>query len=383
MSARTGIVAALLAVLAQPALAGQNGSFSSLRAGRLSAAGEGPAVNPQPVPPPDKKARPRLASQLGIYRLEHPGQPDDPAFEDIEQVMRSIAEVAPKVRNPIFMPRPPKACEFEDDKCFAALGGFQQLDQILFGSLVKADNGMSVHVRLIDVATAKRVGQAQQIVASTDKVELKAWAESLACQLLIPSGCEGTAIIDADLPEMQLLVDNKPLARSAETGKPEKIKLPVGVHKIRVMIGQRTSVERPLPVLREGGTQVALYAREFDEGGISLLAAAELATGMDGHREAPASVRPRPSNGRGWTKPVGISVAALGLISGGLGVWQGSRTKSLTQQANQSYVQNGNLYEAKDLVTIDSARSSAQNANILLTTGLLLLGAGLGVAFAF
>ena len=343
-------------------------------------------AKPPPAPSPspsDKKAAPRLTYQIGIYRLEHPGQPDDPAFEDIERVMRSIAEVAPKVRNPIFMPRTPKACELEDDKCFAALGGFQQLDQILLGSLVKADNGMSVRVRLIDVGTGKRVGQAQQIVASTDKVELKAWAESLACQLLIPTGCEGTAVIDADLPEMQLLVDNKPLARNGTPGKPERVKLPVGVHKVRVVIGQRTSLERPLPVLREGGTQVALYAREFDEGGISLLAAADLPTGMDGHREAPASVRPKVSTGRGWTKPVGISVAALGLVSGGLGIWQGSRTKSFTQQANDSYVKNGNLYEQKDLATIDSARSSAQNANILLTAGLLLVGAGLGVAFAF
>jgi hypothetical protein len=173
-----------------------------------------PAPAPAPAPEPPKAADNKKGFQLGVYKLEHPGQPDDPAFDEIEKVLRSIAEASPSVAASIFMPRPPKGCELEDDSCFAALGSFQQLDRVLLGSLTKAENGMAVRMRIIDVAAGKRVAQAEQIVASTNKVEIRAWAESLACKLLVPNGCTGTATVDLDLPEMQLLVDQRPIART-------------------------------------------------------------------------------------------------------------------------------------------------------------------------
>ena len=348
-----------------------------------------PEKPPAPVAPPvakppepsAKQAENKKGFQLGVYKLEHPGQPDDPAFDEIEKVLRAIAEASPSVKSSIFMPKPPKGCELENDACFAALGAFQQLDRVLLGSLSKAENGMAVRIRLIDVAQAKRIGNAEQIVASTDKVEIRAWAESLACKLLVPSGCTGTMTVDADLPEMQLLVDQKPIARSGK--KPEQITLPVGVHKVRVMVGQRTSLEKSVPVLRENWTAVGLYARQSDDGGLRLIAANETTKGPDGKPKVAASETTRISGGSSWTKPTGITVLALGLVAGGLGAWQGMHGKSLTNDVNARYKQQGNVYSQTDFGDIDSAKSATRNGNLLLAAGIGLLALGGLLTFAF
>jgi hypothetical protein len=278
------------------------------------------------------------------------------------------------------MPKPPKGCELEDDACFAALGSFQQLDRVLLGSLTKAENGMAVRIRLIDVAAGKRIAQAEQIVASTDKVEIRAWTESLACKLLVPNGCTGTATIDADLPEMQLLVDQKPVARSGK--RPEQITLPVGVHKVRVMVGQRTSVEKSVPVLRENWTPVGLYARQSEDGGLRLMAASEAPKGSDGKPKIVASQQTR-LGGSSWTKPTGITLAALGVVAGGLGVWQGLHGKSLANGVSANYQKQGSIYEQADLAQIDQARSATRNGNMLLVAGLGLIALGAVLTFAF
>src|SRR5205814_2937696 len=53
-----------------------------------------------------------------------------------------------------------------------------------------------------------------------------AWAEALACKLLIPAGCTGEAGIDA-AEGLQVELDGKPLARG------EKRSLPIGVHEAK------------------------------------------------------------------------------------------------------------------------------------------------------
>ena len=330
---------------------------------------------------------------LGIYRLVHPGQPDDPSFGNIEQVLRSIADVAPNVKSVTYMAQPPKACDLEDDSCFALLGAFQQLDLIVLGSLTKADNGLALRVRLIDVASGKRLTQAQQIVASTDKTEIKSWAESLGCKLMIPGGCKGSAIVDLDLPEMQLIVDNTPLKRAAAPAAQtpaspivsslEKIELPVGPHRIRVTVGQRTSLERTLSILREPTPGVALYAREFEQGGLSLFAASDLPTGKDGRPVVMKSVRPIAGEGGKWTRPVGYVVAGLGVAAAGFGGYEYVHGKSLSDQANSRYVANQGAYHQGDLSTVQSAHSAKTLETVGLVAGGILVVAGLALAFAF
>jgi hypothetical protein len=346
----------------------------------LSLPGEKPAPALPPPKPPEKQADSKKGFQLGVYKLEHPGQPDDPAFDEIERVLRSIAEASPSVKSSLFMPKPPKGCELEDDACFAALGSFQQLDRVLLGSLTKAENGMAVRIRLIDVAAGKRIAQAEQIVASTDKVEIRAWTESLACKLLVPNGCTGTATIDADLPEMQLLVDQKPIARSGK--RPEQITLPVGVHKVRVMVGQRTSVEKSVPVLRENWTPVGLYARQSEDGGLRLMGANEAAKGPDGKPKITASMQTR-LGGSSWTKPTGYVLMGLAIIAAGFGGYEQLHAKKLVNDTNAAYDANGGFLKQADLANVSSAKSATTVSRIGFAAGAGLAVAGAVLVFAF
>lgn len=350
----------------------------------------GPAVaQPGPksfdLPLPDLlKADAKPTYQLGIYRLVHPGQPNEPLFDDIERIFVSVSEVAPAIRSTVLMKSPPKACDLEDDGCFALLGGFQELHQILVGSLTKAENGLAVRVRIIDVQSQRRISQAEQLVASTDPTEIKAWAEALACKLLLRDGCAGEALIDADLPEMQLVVDQSPLKRTGEGSAPEKIRLPVGVHRMRVTIGQSTSLERALPILRISPPGVALYARQFAQGGLSLLAPQDLPLDKDGNRKPAPSVRPKVVQaGTKWTKTAGFVIAGVGVAAAGVGGWQGLRSKSLVSDANAGFDKNGGYYSAADVTTIESARTAATTANALFITGAVLAVAGATLILAF
>jgi hypothetical protein len=317
---------------------------------------------------------------LGIYRLVHPGPHGDPAFAAIEQVLRSIAEEAPNVKSVTFMSQPPKACDLEEDACFALLGAFQQLDLIEVGSISKADNGLALSVRLIDVQSGKRLTQAQQIVASTDPLEIKSWAEALGCKLLIPGGCKGSALIDLDLPEMQIVVDNAPLPRTRAS--PERIELPVGPHRVRVTVGQRTSLERTLSVLRDAPEGTALYGRQFEQGGLTLLTAGDAPTGRDGKPAVPASDRPAPAQRR-WTRPSGVAAIGLGVAAAAFGVYEIQHARSLTRSANAAFDANGGYYRNADLDKLNSARSANSTGKVATLLGAGLAAAGAVLYFAF
>lgn len=321
--------------------------------------------------------------QLGIYKLVHPGQPDDPVFDDIEKSLTAVAQVAPAIRSVVPM-KTPKSCDLEDDACFALLGSLQQIDEVMVGALLKAENGLAVRVRVIDVQHQKRLSSAEQIVASTDPVEIRAWAESLACKLLVREGCMGEALIDLDLPEMQLIVDQSPLKRTGDGKAAEKIRLPVGVHKVRFTIGQSTSLERPLAILRDPQAGVALYGRQFDKGGLALLAPKDLPLDKDGKRKVPPSVRPRnPQAGISAKKVIGFSLVGAGVIAAGIGGYEGLHANSLMDQANTNYTNQQGTYYPADAQTISSAKSAASTANILFIGGAVLVVAGALVAFAF
>lgn len=322
---------------------------------------------------------------LGIYRLVRPGQPEDPALADVERVLRGIAESAPNVKSVSFMAQPPKACEPDDDACFALLGAFQQLDLIVLGSLTKADNGLALQVRLIDVAASRRISQAQQLVVSADPLEIQSWAEALACQLLIPGGCRGAALVDLDLPEMQLVVDNRPLDRAPRTAHPvapERLELPVGPHRVRVQIGQRTSLERTLPIRRDGAPGIALYGRQTEQGGLVLLAPDDLPLGRDGSRAAPVSASVRTGPHR-WSRPTGLAAAGLGVVAFGLGLYELQHGRSLAKDANAAYDANGGYYRSTDLDVLRSARTANTVGKVATVAGVGLAAAGAFLYFAF
>jgi hypothetical protein len=335
---------------------------------------------PAPAAKPAPKPAPPAEPQLGIYRLVPPGTADDPAMQSIEDTFMDVAQASKRYRNVVKLAKPPKLCELEDDNCFALLGGFQQLDQVLVGEILKLQNGAAVKVRLIDVQKGKAIGQKALTAQTDDKSEIKSWAEALACDLINNTTCKGQAMIDVDLPDMRVIIDNMQYPR---TGKnPETFAVPLGVHNVRVAIDQRTSVERKLLVSREPPSKPVLYARQLPGGGIILMRSLDLQMNASGKRDLAASVNTADLKETKWTKPVGYAVAGLGIVAGAIGVYEGLHSKSLTNDANARYTsQNG--YLQRDLSQIDSAKSAAGTANILFVVGAVLLASGLTMSFAF
>jgi hypothetical protein len=339
----------------------------------------------QPPPPPAAEA-PRAApavakpagAQLGIYRLVPPGTADDPAMKSIEETFRDVAQASNRYANVVPLATPPKLCDLEDDNCFAMVGGFQQLDQVLVGEVLKLQNGAAVKVRLVDVAKGKAVGQKNLTLQTDDNAEIKSWAEALACDLLHNTTCKGQAMIDVDLPDMRVIIDNLQYPRTNRN--PETYTLPLGVHTVRVMVDQRTSVERKVLVSRDVSGKPALYARQLSQGGISLLRPQDLTAQKS---ELSASVRTTDLKQTKWTRPVGYTVAAVGLLAIGGAVLEGLHSRSLSNDASAQFQANGGGYLQSNLSTIDSARSAASTANILFVVGGVLAATGATMAFAF
>lgn len=344
-----------------------------------------PAPTAQPAPPLPS-AQPALpaakpkgeGTTLGLYRLVRKRE-TDPLLKAVDDAFRQVADASKRYKSVIALPEPAEkqGCGI-NVPCLASLGGLQGVDEVFAGDLTKTENGLILRVRLVDTRGEKVLGDKDQVIASQTAAEVQVWAESLACKLLMGQECMGEALIDADLPEMKILVDGEAIPRTSS--RPERLRLPVGAHQVRIAVDKRTSLERPLLVSRQPSPGVALYARENEEA-LSLISAAEAPRGVDGRPSVPPSVRPKP--GVRWTRPVGIAVAAAGAVALGVATYEGLHSKSLVNDANASYSANQGAYRPQDLATIDSARSASNLANVLFITGGLLAAAGLTMVFAF
>jgi hypothetical protein len=333
-----------------------------------------------PTPAPAAKPASPVGLQLGIYRLVPPGTADDPAMQSIEDTFIDVAQASKRYRTVVKLAKPPKICELEDDNCFALLGGFQQLDQVLVGEILKLQNGAAVKVRLIDVQKGKAIGQKALTAQTDDKSEIKSWAEALACDLINNTTCKGQAMIDVDLADMRVIIDNMQYPRVGRN--PEIFTVPLGVHSVRVAVDERTSIERKLLVSREPPSKPALMARQLSGGGIILMRPQDLQMSASGKRDLAASIPSSELKQTKWTRPVGLAVAGLGIVAAAIGTYEGLHSRSLTNDANARYYsQNG--YLQRDLSQLDSARSAAGTANILFVVGAVLLASGSAMSFAF
>jgi hypothetical protein len=83
-----------------------------------------------------------------------------------------------------------------------------------------------------------------------------------------------------------------------------------------------------------------------------------------------------------WTRPVGYTLAGAGILALGIGIYQGQHGKSLISQAESNYRANG-AYLPSDVSNLNSARSAATIANVLLVSGALLVASGAVLTFAF
>src|SRR5216683_1014749 len=304
---------------------------------------------------------------LGLYRLVRKGE-TDPLLKAVDDAFRQVADASKRYRSVVALPEPAEkqGCGL-NVPCLASLGGLKGVDEVMAGDLTRTENGLILRVKLVDTRGEKVLGDKDQVIASQTAPEVQVWAESLACKLMMGQECVGEVLVDADLPEIKILVDGEPIARTSS--RPERLRLPVGVHRVRIAVDKRTSLERPLLVSRQPSPGVTLYAREHEEA-LALTSPAEAPRGVDGKPNVAPSVRPTPTK---WTKSVGITMAAVGVVAAGIATYEGLHSKSL---ANDAYTQ-------RDLSTISSAHSAATAANVLFIVGGVLAASGLVLTFAF
>src|SRR5229473_4338650 len=313
---------------------------------------------------------------LGLYRLVRKGE-TDPLLKAVDDAFRQVADASKRYRSVVALPEPAEkqGCGL-NVPCLASLGGLQGVDEVFAGDLTKTENGLILRVKLVDTRGERVLGDKDQVIASQTASEVQVWAESLGCKLLMGQECIGEVLVDADLPEIKILVDGEPISRTSS--RPERLRLPVGVHRVRIAVDKRTSLERPLLVSRQPSPGVTLYAREHEEA-LALTSPAEAPRGVDGKPNVAPSVRPTPTK---WTKSVGITMAAVGVVAAGIATYEGLHSKSLANDANSRFAANG-AYTQRDLSTISSAHSAATTANVLFIVGGVLAASGLVLTFAF
>src|SRR6266850_2313371 len=83
------------------------------------------------------------------------------------------------------------------------------------GDLTKTENGLILRVKLVDTRGEKVLGDKDQVIASQTAPEVQVWAEALACKLMMGQECVGEVLVDADLPEIKILVDGDPVPRTS------------------------------------------------------------------------------------------------------------------------------------------------------------------------
>jgi hypothetical protein len=340
-----------------------------------------PTAQPAPPLPSTQPALPAAkpkgeGTTLGLYRLVRRGE-TDPLLKTVDDAFRQVADASKRYRSVVALPEPAEkqGCGL-NVPCLASLGGLQGVDEVFAGDLTKTENGLILRVKLVDTRSEKVLGDKDQVIASQTASEVQVWAESLGCKLLMGQECIGEVLVDADLPEIKILVDGEPIPRTSS--RPERLRLPVGVHRVRIAVDRRTSLERPLLVSRQPSPGVTLYAREHEEA-LVLTSPAEAPRGVDGKPSVAPSVRPTPTR---WTKSVGVTMAAVGVVALGIASYEGLHSKSLANDANSRYAANG-AYTQQDLSTISSAHSAATAANVLFLAGGVLAASGLVLAFAF
>ena len=293
------------------------------------------------------------------------GAADKQYLDAIQKTFFDVAKDSPLLKDAVLLGDSTSKCEARDAACFSSVGKMARCQNVLVGGYV-------LSVRIFEVGKQRVLpgSEVEQVLETDRQADVQAWAEGQACRALQVK-CVGRISVDADRRDMTIYVDNRLAPRTFKT--PEVIAVEPGVHGVRVAVGQRTSLEKKVPV-RRGGFSETIYARQTEKGGLPLSLASEL----QGQRP-PASVDVREGK---WTKPVGYTLAGAGIIALGVGIFQGQHSKSLINQAEANYRANG-AYLPADVSNLNSASSAAKIGNILLVSGAVLLASGSVLTFAF
>ncbi len=322
-----------------------------------------------PLPPlvDAPSAPPILVSSVGVL-LQNDGL-DALSAARVEEGLRGVVKAAPLMRLGPVLARPAKPCA--DDACLSAQAAVQAIDQLLVATYA----GGGLRVRLLDVVGKKTLAEAAQAAVANEPQQAAAWAEALACKLLVPAGCSAEVAVEA-VGGVRLELDGKPLSRG------EKRTVTVGVHQLTARAGAGLA-QRALPVTREGAP--ALSARVVD-GEPRLLAAGETLPPPAARplpREAVAATSAPGTPPARWTRPAGIATLGVGVAVAVVGTAFGVKSHSDLNQAESSFRANGGAYRQGDLATRDSGNSAARSANALFVASGVLLAAGALLTWAF
>jgi hypothetical protein len=306
---------------------------------------------------------------------ESAGVSDKAYLESIQKTFFDIANESPlfrKDKDSVVLLAQSAKCEPHDAACISGLGKLAHCQSVLVGSSAAKGNGFVLSVRIFDVKKESVMpGSEVERVLETDRQsDVLAWAEGEACRALQVK-CVGRLSIDADRRDMNIYVDNHLAPRGFKT--PEQFGVPPGVHEVRITIGQRTSLPKKVAI-RRGGFSDLIYARQTEKGGLPLTLSSESA----GRKPGPSVDYEEGS----WTKPVGYTVAGVGLAVIGIGIAEGLHGKSLANQVNADFAKN-HVYLQADVATADSAQSATKTANVLFVVGAVLAAAGITTAFVF
>jgi hypothetical protein len=297
-------------------------------------------------------------------------------LENIQRIFSDVAKSSTVLKDAIVLGKDSPTCGIEDTTCIANIGRFTGCAAVLAGRSTREDNGFTLRARMVNAKTGKLMGKVNQVMATDDDNQVAAWAEGQACRAL-KVDCKATVTLDADRPDMRVLLDNKPLERKPSPtaiSPPETLTLGPGVYKLRVMIGQRNSREEVLAVRR--GAVETVYARQLKDGGIPLMVASAMQKGV----VPPKSV---DVEGGKWTKPVGYVLAGLGVAAVGFGGYEYMHATSLVNDANTAYDANGGFLKQGDLDKVSQAKSANSTSKIAFAVGAGLVAVGAVMLFAF
>jgi TolB-like protein len=296
---------------------------------------------------------------------------DKAYLESIQRTFFDVAKQSPVLKDAVLVPQSSK-CEPHDGACLAATGSTLHCQNVLVGSSAAKGNGFVLSVRIFDVRTQALLpgAEVEQVLETDRQSDVQAWAEGQACRAL-QMPCSGRLPVDADRKDMKIYIDNRLVQRSFRS--PEQFAVAPGIHELRIAIGQRTSLAKKVAVRRDELAEM-IHARQTEKGGLPLFSDAEL-----------GGQRPEPSveyrEGR-WTKPVGYTIAGVGLAAAGIGIAEALHGRSLNNQANSDFARN-HVYLQSDVATLDSAHGATTTANLLFAAGAVLCAAGLTTAFFF
>jgi len=181
---------ALVLALAFPALAQTEPPLEPLVPGSAAPktrAKKKPSPPAQPsLPPLAPLAQPQPAKTLGVLVLA--GVSDTAAR--VGEGLRAVLKLNPSVKDAVPL-QAPQPCTTE--ACWVMAGAAANVDQVVVATLTAS----ALRVKVIDVASRRRISQALQDKISGDPAEATAWAQKLACKLLVPAGCTGEVMVEA------------------------------------------------------------------------------------------------------------------------------------------------------------------------------------------